>query len=68
MTNTPLFRLTINLIAAAFCIVALILNIIEGNIPFIILMAMLIPINLYLAYINSETLAKEKKDKENASR
>lgn len=48
MSNTT--SLYMNLLAAVWCGVALIMNIMTGNVFFIVLMSALIPMNLTTAY------------------
>lgn len=48
MSNTT--SLYMNLLAAVWCGVALVLNIMSGNVFFIIVMSALIPMNLTTAY------------------
>jgi hypothetical protein len=49
-----------NLLAAVWCGVALIMNIMAGNVFFIVLMSALIPMNLTTAYKAFNRMIKEK--------
>jgi hypothetical protein len=49
-----------NLLAAVWCSVALIMNIMAGNVFFIVLMSALIPMNLTTAYKAFNRMIKEK--------
>lgn len=51
--------LFLNLFAVATCSVALVLNIMMGNTFFIVLMAVLIPMNLFTAYEVFKGMIKE---------
>jgi hypothetical protein len=54
--NLSLFA---NLFAAVWCSVALVLNIMSGNVFFIIVMSALIPLNLFTAYEAFKRMIKE---------
>jgi hypothetical protein len=58
MSNTT--SLYMNLLAAVWCGVALIMNIMAGNVFFIVLMSALIPMNLTTAYKAFNRMIKEK--------
>ncbi len=60
MTDSNLHQIAmfINLVAASFCGAAFILNVIHGNIPLAILMAILVPLNIYIAYVNFKRMIK----------
>ncbi len=58
MSNTT--SLYMNLLAAVWCSVALIMNIMAGNVFFIVLMSALIPMNLTTAYKAFNRMIKEK--------
>lgn len=58
MSNTT--SLYMNIFAVVLCSVALILNIMAGNIFFIIVMSMLIPLNLTIAYNKFNQMIKDK--------
>lgn len=60
MTNGNLHQIAmfINLVAAAFCGAAFILNAISGNILLAVLMVILVPFNIYIAYINFKRMIK----------
>ncbi len=58
MSNTT--SLYMNIFAVALCGVALVINIMAGNIFFIIVMSMLIPLNLTIAYNKFNQMIKDK--------
>jgi hypothetical protein len=56
--NFRLIGLILNLFAVGICSTAFVLNVISGNIFLAVLMACIVPLNTYVAYLNFKRVIK----------